>query len=218
MSRPPRRIVLVDGHPLYLQGLETLLSSVPGRLEVVGATSDPSLAVGLVRRSRPDLAVVDVEMRPPGGLDVVRAVGGRGGIRVLAVSSSPDPQLGVASLDAGAVAYVPKTASTTELSSLIRTVADGWTVLPREVAGRLVSVTRARAGRRVPELGEAELRLWRLLAEGASTATIAAEMLVSERTAKRLIAGLLRTLGVENRSQAAMLAGRAGILEPERVS
>lgn len=209
MSRPPRRLVLVDGHPLYREGLETLLTAVGGGLQVIASTSDAAMALGLVRRSRPDLAVVDVEMAPPGGLDAVRGLAaGPSGIRVLAISSRLDPTLGVAAVRAGAAGYLPKSVSTTELARLVRSAADGWTVLPREVSRRLVAAAGVERPRGLPELEPQELRLWRLLADGAPTVAIAGELLVSERTAKRLIAGLLRTLGVENRAQAAELAGR----------
>lgn len=214
MPRPPRRLVLVDGHPLYREGLETLLGAVGDGLRVIASTSDVAVALGVVRRERPDLAVVDVEMPPPGGLDAVRGlVGGPAGVRVLAISSHLDPALAIAAVRAGAAGYLPKTVSTTELARLVRSAADGWTVLPREVSRRLVEAAGAEAPRRLPQLDPQELRLWRLLADGAPTAAIANELLVSERTAKRLIAGLLRTLGVENRAQAAELAGRLRVAD-----
>lgn len=214
MPRPPRRLVLVDGHPLYREGLETLLGAVGDGLQVIASTSDAAVALAVVRRDRPDLAVVDVEMAPPGGLDAVRAlVGGPAGARVLAVSSRLDPALGVAAVRAGAAGYLPKTVSTTELARLVRSAADGWTVLPREVSRRLVDAAAPEAPRILPRLDPQELRLWRLLADGTPTAAIAADLLVSERTAKRLIAGLLRTLGVDNRAQAAELAGRLRIAD-----
>lgn len=209
MPRPPRRLVLIDGHPLYREGLETLLGAVGDGLQVIASTADATMALGLVRRSRPDLAVVDVEMAAPGGLDAVRGLAmGPAAVRVLAVSARLDPALGVAAVRAGAGGYLPKTVSTTELARLVRSAADGWTVLPREVSRRLVESTATERAPSFPDLDPQELRLWQLLAGGAPTAVIAAELLVSERTAKRLVAGLLRTLGVDNRSQAAELAGR----------
>jgi DNA-binding NarL/FixJ family response regulator len=89
-------------------------------------------------------------------------------------------------------------------------LAAGWSVVPGETLQQLVG-DRRRQGP-VPDLGGADRLLWRRLAEGRSTAQLAAELHVSERTAKRMTAVLLRRLGVQTRMEAAALAGKEGLL------
>jgi DNA-binding NarL/FixJ family response regulator len=141
-------VILVDDHPLFTRGLALLLPEVSGgRVRVVGVTDDASAAAALVQRSRADVAVVDVQMPPPGGARAVAA----------------------------------------------RTESDG-------IAGRLTADER---------------RLWRLIAAGVGTMDIATTLHVSERTAKRLVAQLLRRLKVSSRVEAAALAGREGLARSE---
>ncbi|MEU4422707.1 LuxR C-terminal-related transcriptional regulator, partial [Actinoplanes sp. NPDC024001] len=90
---------------------------------------------------------------------------------------------------------------------------DGWAVLPPHLLAALVRPSASRAANEaVGNLGEADLRLLRLIAGGSSTSDIAGRLHVSERTVKRLTAGLLRKLQVSSRTEAAAYAGSAGLL------
>lgn len=209
----PVEVVIIDDHPLFIRGLELVLPHASdGRLTVTGVTDDAAQAAGLVRRCRPDVALVDLTMPPPGGVRAIAAIRRTEPVvHVVALSGTEDDALVREAFLAGAVAFLPKTAEPGELVGPLLAVVDGWSVLPPVVLCGL-------AGRAAPQAAPVTLtadqrRLWRQVAAGATTVEIAEALHVSERTAKRLVAGLLRRLGVTTRSQAAALAGRAGILE-----
>jgi two-component system nitrate/nitrite response regulator NarL len=182
-----------------------------GRVRVVATTSHAASAANLVRRVVPDIALVDLHMPPPGGLRALEAVRrAMPQTRLLAMSGDDDPALVVEALRAGAEGFLPKGAEPAALLQPLLAAADGWAVLPRAV---LAAVTADRADRR-PELrlADGEQGLLRMIAAGSSTVEIAARMHVSERTVKRQTATLLRRLRVSSRTEAAALAGSAGLL------
>lgn len=208
------RTLVVDDHPLFARGLELLLPEASdGRVEVVGWTSDARLAGSDARSRLPDLALVDLMMPEPGGLRAIGAIRrSTPACRVVAMSGSEDADLAVAALEAGAEAFLPKATEPEAVLTPLLAVLDGWSVLPAAMLARLT------ASRADPELlrgvGGSERHLWRRLAEGRSTTQIATELHVSERSVKRMTAGLLRHLGVSTRMEAATLAGQVGLLPP----
>ncbi|HEY0536466.1 MAG TPA: response regulator transcription factor [Actinoplanes sp.] len=206
------RIVVIDDHPLFVRGLELLLPEVSGgRATVVAGTGDAASAAGLVRRSVPDLVLVDVHMPPPGGLRAVAAVRQAAPrSRVLAMSGDADPAVAVEALRAGAEGFLPKSSEPAELVSPLLAALDGWAVLPGPVLAALIAETSG--GRPDVRLNDDERDLLRMIAAGLSTLDIAARLHLSERTVKRQTATLLRRLRVSSRTEAAALAGRAGLL------
>jgi two-component system, NarL family, nitrate/nitrite response regulator NarL len=206
------RIVVIDDHPLFVRGLELLLPEVSGgRATVVAATGDASSAAGLVRRTVPDLVLVDLHMPPPGGLRAMTAVRrAEPRSRVLAMSGDENPAVAIEALRAGAEGFLPKSSEPGDLVHPLLAAIDGWAVLPAAVLAALTA--EAAAGRIEIRLDEAEQGLLRMIASGASTLEIAARLHLSERTVKRQTAALLRRLRVSSRTEAAALAGSAGLL------
>jgi two-component system, NarL family, nitrate/nitrite response regulator NarL len=212
--RNPVDVIVVDDHPLFTRGLALLLPEVSdGRVRVVGTTDDASAAAALVQRFRADVAVVDVQMPPPGGSRAIAAVRRvEPTVRVVAMSGMADDDAAVEALRAGASSFLPKTADPEALVQPLLAVLDGWSVLPEPLLRRLLE--RAAPGEEegiAGQLSADERRLWRLIAAGAGTVDIATALHVSERTAKRLVAHLLRRLRVSSRVEAAALAGRVGL-------
>ncbi|WFE54046.1 response regulator transcription factor [Micromonospora sp. WMMD1155] len=204
------RIVVVDDHPLFVRGLELLLPvSTGGRAEVVASTGDAAAAAALVGRCRPDLALVDLHMPPPGGIRAVAAIRRTTPrVRVVAMSGSADPAPALEALRAGAEGFLPKTSEPEALLPPLRAVLDGWAVLPTELLHAMLRPTRMTA----VDLDGEERRLLRAIASGRNTVDIADDLHVSERTVKRMTAALLRKLRVSNRAEAAAIAGHAGLL------
>jgi two-component system nitrate/nitrite response regulator NarL len=207
-------VIVVDDHPLFTRGLTLLLPEVSdGRVRVVGTTDDASAAAALVQRFRADVAVVDVQMPPPGGTRAIAAIRRVAPtVRVVAMSGLADEDAAVEALRAGASSFLPKTADPEALVEPLLAVLDGWSVLPEPLLRRLLD--RAAPGEEeglAGQLSADERRLWRLIAAGAGTVDIATTLHVSERTAKRLVAHLLRRLRVSSRVEAAALAGRVGL-------
>jgi two-component system nitrate/nitrite response regulator NarL len=206
------RIAIVDDHPLFVRGLELLLPEVSGgRATVVASTNDAAAAAGLVRRTVCDLVLVDLHMPRPGGVRAIAAVREVAPhTRVLAMSGDDDPATAVAALRAGAEGFLPKSSEPADLLQPLLAALDGWAVLPGALLTRLLEESGSRAP--AVRLDEEDQGLLRLIAAGASTVDMAARLHVSERTVKRQTATLLRKLRVSSRTEAAALAGSAGLL------
>ncbi|GAA3953619.1 response regulator [Actinoplanes auranticolor] len=207
------RVIVVDDHPLFVRGLELLLPEVSGgRAEVVAATGDAASAASLVRRTVPDLVLVDLHMPPPGGVRAIAAIRRSSPrVRIVAMSGDEDPAPALEALRAGAEGFLPKTSEVADVLQPLLSILDGWAVLPAELLGALLGP--GRGNRPAPvDLDAPERQLLQLIAAGATTTEIALQLHVSERTVKRLTATLLRKLRVSSRTEAAALAGSAGIL------
>jgi two-component system, NarL family, nitrate/nitrite response regulator NarL len=193
------RVLVVDRQPLFRRSLEESLPTVSdGGVRVVASTDLAGNAAVLVRRHQPDVALVDLELPAPGALAALTAM------------RRVQPRLPVLAL----------TRSCSE--AVVQVIAAGASgvLLKTSAPGGLVPSLLAAAGamthpiqRTVPPLTSGERQLWMLIAGGASTAQIGQALHVSDRTVKRLTARLLRTLGVASRTEAAALAGRAGLLD-----
>jgi DNA-binding NarL/FixJ family response regulator len=207
------RVTVVDDHPLFVGGLELLLPEVSdGRAVVVASTGDASAAASLVRRTVPDLVLVDLHMPAPGGVRAIAAIRRTTPrVRIAAMSGDDDPAPALEALRAGAGGFLPKSAEVKDVLQPLLAILDGWAVLPSELLGALLAP--ARGVRPAPvDLDGAEKQLLQLIAAGATTTEIALQLHVSERTVKRLTATLLRKLRVSSRAEAAAVAGSAGIL------
>jgi DNA-binding NarL/FixJ family response regulator len=207
-------VVVVDDHPLFSRGLQLLLPRVSGdRVRVVATTDDASAAAALVQRHHADVAVVDLHMPPPGGTRAIAAVRRVAPVvRVVALSGLAEADAALEALRAGATAFLPKSADPEQLVRPLLAVLDGWSVLPEELLRHLLATAAPPEVDGVSaRLSADERRLWRLVADGTSTVDIATTLHVSERTAKRMVAGLLRSLRVTSRVEAAALAGRVGL-------
>lgn len=208
-------VVVVDDHELFARGLALLLTTNAGdRFEVGGTTTHVEEASALVESCGADLALVDLAMPPLGGAAAIRQIKRRRpATRVLALSGSDDLELAEQALRAGADGYLTKSADPEVLVAPLLTVAAGFRVLEGELLDVLLTTTRKPPEALLDTLDSQDLRLWALLARGLETQDIANRMLVSERTAKRMVASLLNRIGAANRVEAAGLAGAYGLLD-----
>ncbi|MDN4522600.1 MULTISPECIES: response regulator transcription factor [Mycolicibacterium] len=215
MHHGPFVIVIVDDHELFAEGLELLLRRDWGEQFVIGGrTTFVEEAADLVGSCNADLAIVDLSMPPLGGVAAIRHIKARHpATRILALSGTDDHQLAEDALRAGADGFLSKTVRPEALVGPLQTIAAGLKVLDPGLLDGLLSSTRKPASSFVDSLTPADLKLWMLLSTGMETIDIAARMVVSERTAKRMVASLLHRLGVNNRIAAAALAGRSGLLD-----
>jgi two-component system nitrate/nitrite response regulator NarL len=208
-------VVIVDDHGLFSRGLELLINAASeGRIKVAGRTEDAAEAVTLVRHHRPQVALIDLAMPPPGGLGAIREVKKHyPKVKVLALSGTDDRDLALEALAAGADGFMAKSSDPEVLVPPLMSLGAGMSVLPTSLLG--VLVTPYSQGRRavLEKLTEEEIALWQMVARAMESAEIAEKLYVSERTAKRMIVSLLRKLGVANRIEAAVLAGRVALLD-----
>ncbi len=214
---PRKRIVvvIVDDHELFAQGLALLLGREWGGMFTVGGqTTHVEEAADLVARCDADVAIVDLSMPPLGGVAAIRHIKARRpATRILVLSGTDDVGLAEEALRAGADGFLPKTARPEALAGPLSTVAEGLRVIDGAVLDTLLGNTRRPPPELLDRLTAQDLQLWILLASGMETADIAGRMLVSERTAKRMVASLLNKIGVTNRIAAAAKAGQFGLLD-----
>ena len=216
------KVVVMAGSDASADRLrDGLDSGSNGAVIVEASASDTRSAVELVRRVRPNVTIVDLadEDEPSkSALATIREVARMVPLtRILALSDSTDAEPAVEALTAGAHAVLVSPADAADLVAPVLAVAFGHSVLHRPLLRALVGSATPREAGRDAELLEAlnpqYMELWRMVADGLETIQIAERLYVSERTAKRLVASLLRRLRVANRIQAAALAGQTGLLD-----
>ncbi|GAA1878605.1 response regulator transcription factor [Pseudonocardia ailaonensis] len=218
MSEGPHTVVIVDDHALFAQGLALLLESRAGdSFRVAGSATAGEEAVALVGKNRADIAVVDLALPPLGGVETIRRIrAAYPATKILALSGTEDLELAAAALRAGADGYLGKSADPEVLVAPLLSLMAGVRVVRGELLDALLTAANRPARTAdglVDRLSPRDVELWLLLAKGLETSEISKPLLVSERTAKRMIASLLHRLGVGNRIEAAALAGRCGLLD-----
>ncbi|MFJ6380603.1 response regulator [Kitasatospora sp. NPDC092039] len=232
MTTAPIRVLLADDEPMIRAGLRAVLATDPG-IEIVAEAGDGREAVELVRRHRPDVAVLDIRMRPqPGGREVPPGTDGitaaaeirRNGLAtgVLMLTTFGEDDYILRALSGGANGFLIKSGEPEELLAGVHAVAGGAAYLSPKVAARVVAHLAAtgaggpadrRAGAReqVAALTTRERDVLTLIAAGLSNAQIARRLGLVEGTVKAHVSSILARLGVANRAAAAVLAHEAGL-------
>lgn len=213
------RIVVIDDHPLFREGVSLALANSPG-LAVVGEGGSAAEAIALAEQQRPDVILLDLSM-PGGGLNALAAIMQRwpeAKAMVLTASESDDDVL--AALRAGARGYVLKGVGGIALVDVVRGVAAGESYVSPALAARIL-VEMQNSVARVAETAEAvdplstltprEEQILRMVAEGNSNKEVGRLLDLQEKTIKHHMTRILQKLHVRNRTEAAMLlnAGRA---------
>jgi DNA-binding NarL/FixJ family response regulator len=220
MSFPPTtttrsaiRVVLVDDHMLMREGLRALLADDPD-LEVVGEAANGRDALHLVRELAPDVVVMDISMRDLNGIDATREIRSRAGAtRVVALSTFADRRFVLGMLDAGASGYVVKTAAAADLKRAIVAAAASHCFLSPEIAGVVVAARSDAAPSKLPpsKVGKREREIVQLVAEGRSSADIAARMHISPATVDTHRRNVMRKLGLHSIAELTRWAIREGL-------
>ena len=203
------RLLIADDHAVVRTGLQHLAATFDD-IELVGAAEDGEEAVALCADRRPDVVLMDLEMPRLDGIEATRRiVASRPEVAVVVLTSFSDQQQILRALDAGAVGYLLKDAEPEELARAIRAAARGEAPLdPR--AGR--ALLRARAeGSPADALSEREREVLAMVARGLPNKLIARELSISEKTVKAHLTSVFRTIGVTDRTQAALWAERNGL-------
>jgi DNA-binding NarL/FixJ family response regulator len=210
-ARPPIRVVLVDDHAVVRRGLAQLLSGA-GDLEVVGEAGDGDEALDVVRRVRPDVVVMDLQMPRTDGVEATRRiVAEQLGAEVVVLTSFSDSARIAAALDAGAVGYLLKDADPDDVLDGVRAVSRGGSPLDPKVARALLTARHEAApgpdGSSV-QLTPREAEVLSLVRAGLANKQIARRLDISERTVKAHLTSVFQRIGVADRTQAALWAVR----------
>jgi DNA-binding NarL/FixJ family response regulator len=203
------RILLADDHDVVRRGLTALLDGAEGFV-VVGAAADGEEAVALAGEHEPDVVLMDLSMPGVDGIEATRRlVAERPESRVVVLTSFSDRERILDALDAGAVGYLLKDADPDELLRGIEAAARGESPLAPKAA-KAVLTARAES-RPAADLTAREYEVLGLLAEGLANKQIARRLGIAEKTVKAHLTSVFQSIGVTDRTQAALWARRHGV-------
>jgi DNA-binding NarL/FixJ family response regulator len=215
------RVLLVDDEELVRFGLRTVLEAA-GDFEVVGEAGNGADGVAAAKELEPDVVLTDIRMPVMDGLAATK--------QLLALPKPPQvavlttfhvDEYVYAALAAGAAGFLLKDTPPREIAAAVRAVADGTATLSPKVTATLIesyvdkaaAPRKAQALQRIAELSDREREVLQLLGTGDSNADLAKQLFVSEATVKTYVSRLLTKLDLANRTQAAILAHEAGLLD-----
>jgi len=202
MSRPLRRVVLVDDHDLFRAGVRSQLGA---SVEVVGEAASVAEAVPLIRELDPDVVLLDVHLPDGGGHAVIAQVAPeRPAVRFLALSVSDAAEDVIDVIRAGARGYVTKTISAEDLTSAVHRVADGDAVFSPRLAGFVLDAFRSGDTVSDPELDQLTARereVLQLIARGYRYKEIASRLHLSPRTVESHVSAVLHKLQLSSRHE-----------------
>ena len=213
------KVFLVDDHEVVRRGLRAFFAGEPD-LDVVGAADGGTQALDLLegleaQGRRPDVVVMDLQMRPINGIESTRLIRARyDDVAVVVLTSFADDDLVRGALEAGASGYVLKDADADQVAAAVRAAARGELPLDPAIARRLLASlgTASRADSKA-DLTTREVDVLRLVGAGAANKEIATRLGISERTARTHVSNILGKLGLASRTQAALWAVREGLVK-----
>jgi DNA-binding NarL/FixJ family response regulator len=210
------RVLIVDDHKVVRRGLVGFLATEPD-IEIVGEAADGREALAQLSQLEadelPGVVLMDLHMEPMGGVEATAEIRSRyEQIEVVVLTSFVEEEDVHAALAAGASGYLLKDRDADEVAGAIRAADQGELHLDPAVAKRLMSSMRA-SSRDDPaaELTDREREILRMVAAGKANKQIAAELVISERTARTHVSNILRKLNLSSRTQAALWAVREGL-------
>jgi two-component system, NarL family, response regulator LiaR len=208
------RVLLVDDHAVVREGLRTFLELQEG-IEVVGEAADGREAVRTAADLRPDVILMDLVMPRLDGVAAMRELRRRlPSSRVIVLTSFAEDDRLLPAIQAGAAGYLLKDVEPRELARAVRAAHAGEALLDPAVAARLVDAIAQPPGAPPPDrLTARERQVLALIGRGLSNKLIARELGISEKTVKTHVGHVLAKLGVTDRTQAALHAVRAGLVE-----
>jgi len=210
----PIRVMVVDDHPMWRDAVERDLADAGFAVVAVASTGAEALA--RCPAARPDVVVLDLQIPPPNGVEVTRAVSGQA--RVLILSASGEQADVLEAVKAGATGYLVKSASREELIKAVRRVAGGEAVYTPGLAGLVLGeyrrIDEGRApdnGSDTPRLTERETEVLKMVAKGMTSTQIAERLVISHRTVQNHVQNTLRKLQLHNRVELTRYAIEQGL-------
>jgi two-component system, NarL family, response regulator LiaR len=216
VSQDAVRVMVVDDHRVFSEGLSLLLGREPD-IEVIGVVTNAEDALVLANEAGPDVVLMDIDLPGTNGIDATRELRRRcREVQVVVLSASQGVEQVAAALDAGAIGYLPKSHAADALVRSIRAAVQGQTTVPDHYLGPVLAELQARRERdRTPPVGHdltpREREVLRHLAEGLLPSEIAACLHVSVFTLRGHVRGILKKLEVRSIAQAVSKAHREGL-------
>jgi two-component system NarL family response regulator len=200
------RVLVVDDHPVVRRGLHSMLDGESG-ISIIGLASSGKEGVALAEKLNPDVILLDLRMPDMSGVDVIVALhASRPESKFLVLTNYQLDEDIFNALDAGALGYLLKSASQDEVVEAIHAVNQGKRRIPTELAVRLAE----RVGR--SPLSARELEVLELVVQGLTNKEIAGKLFISDITARNHVISLLAKLNAKDRTEAATIAIRRGLV------
>lgn len=204
----PIRVYLLDDHEIVRRGLRGVLEA-DGQVVVVGETGSAREAMRVLPSLAPDVAVLDVRLPDGSGIEVCRELHSSAPeVRSLILTSYDDDEALFAAIMAGACGYLLKVIAGSDVAEAVRRVAEGQSLIDPALTARVLERVRSGPDEEpaLASLSEQERNVLTLIAEGLTNRQIASRMALSEKTVKNYVSSILMKLGLESRTQAAVLA------------
>jgi DNA-binding NarL/FixJ family response regulator len=223
----PVRLMIVDDHTLFREGLRAIFKPVPD-IEIVGEAGDGNTAVQMALELRPEMILMDIQMEHPNGIEACkRILEQQPEIAIIMLTMLEDADSLFAAMVAGAKGYVLKGADKAEVLKTIRAVAEGEVLFGSAIANRMTDffrsvgsaprITRQQASP-FPELTEREHEILEFIAQGLNNATIADRLQIAPKTISNHISNIFNKLQVADRAQAVIKARKAGMGKDDPVN
>ena len=210
------RLVVVDDHALFRAGLISLLSELP-EFQVLGEAGEGEAALEVIRRTQPDVVLLDVNMPGMGGVETVQALRkSEQTCRILMLTISKNEEDLFGAITAGADGYLLKNADPEDLRKAILLVHQGMSVLSPHVTRQVLKAINTDQSRS-PEnaISSREMEVLECLAQGMTTIQIAQDLFISENTVKTHVRHILEKLEASNRAEAVSKATQMGLIGQE---
>jgi two-component system, NarL family, response regulator LiaR len=214
------RLLICDDQAIVCEGLRAMLSPIP-EIEIVGVAHNGVEAIDLTRRLHPDLILMDLKMPKMNGIQATKTIREQfPEIHVLVLTTYDADEWVINAIRSGAAGYLLKDTPQEELVKAITNTVKGWNPIDPKVAGKILdqvthqSTPPQQDQKLIGQLSEREREVLRLLASGFGNSEIAKALFLSEGTVKNYVSMIFSKLGVTDRTQAAILAIRAGLVKP----
>ncbi len=210
------RVLVCDDQVVVTDGLELILNADPD-IQVVGTAHDGAEALQVIPQAKPDLVLMDLKMPGMNGIQATREITQKyPGIKVLVLTTFGDDEWVFDAIHSGAAGYLLKGTPRQELIKAVKGTVAGQTHVDPAVAGKLLAQIAQNPAHQetgvAAELSERELEILQLLARGLTNAEIADRLYLTRGTVRNYVSAILAKLGVEDRTQAALIAVKHGLV------
>lgn len=211
----PIKVIVVDDHPVVRRGLVSVLNAQPD-IQVVGEAEDGAVALDQVRRLRPEVVLMDLQMPGMDGVEAIEKIRDDApDTRIIILTTFETDNYIFRGVEAGASGYLLKDASSEELIEAIRAVQRGESPVEPRVASKILErlSTGSMASPEQETLSAREFEVLQLLASGATNKEIAEKLFLTENTTKSHLRHIYDKLGVRGRTQALLEASKRGLID-----
>jgi DNA-binding NarL/FixJ family response regulator len=215
----PIKVLIVDDHPLIREGLHAILAGRP-EIEIVGASSTAEDAVELVARHQPAVVLMDFQLRGRTGAEAAVAIrASKSDTSIVFLSADDSEETLSTAIRAGAIGYLPRTATAEEILDAVHRAAAGQILIPTQVLAGLLATERSRTaaagevGYLIASITSRERQVLQLTAQGLGTADIAAELSIELSTVRWHVKNILEKLGVHSKLAAVARAAEYGLIQ-----